>query len=126
MKDHSHAKCRWLIPFAVLGFAAAFTYAVYALWNGVLVNVVAVKAITYWQALGLLALAKILFSGFPSRRGHCGSHWKARMMERHWHSMDPEQREKMRQEMRQRFGDWPRPPWDEEGSKGGERPPGAP
>jgi len=114
-KDKSCFKFRWLIPFAVLGFVALFTYAVYALWNGVLVDVVAVKAISYWQALGILVLAKILFGGFPGRRGKFGPGWRGRMMAKRWQSLDPEQRARMREEMRRRFGDWPRPPWEEEG-----------
>jgi Ca2+/H+ antiporter, TMEM165/GDT1 family len=121
MHNHSCRKFWFLIPFAILGFAALFTWVVYALWNGVLVEVVAVKAITYWQALGLLLLAKILFGGFPCRGGggHCGgSHWRGRMMAKKWESLSPEDREKMREEMRHRFGDWPRPPWcDSEKSK---------
>ena len=116
MKDNSCFRFRWLIPFAVIGFVALFTYAVYALWNGVLVDVVAVKAISYWQALGLLVLAKILFGGFPGRRGGGGpGGWRGRMMAKRWQSMNPEQREKMREEMLRRFGDWPRPPWFDEG-----------
>jgi len=122
MKDKSCFRFRWLIPFAVLGFLALFTFAVHALWNGVLVNVVAVKAVSYWQALGLLVLAKILFGGFPGRRGGGGPGWRGRMMAKKWKSMDPEQREQMREEMRRRFGDWPRPPWDEAGDGSPERP----
>jgi hypothetical protein len=111
MNDHPCHRFRFLIPFAIIGFVALFTFAVYALWNGVLVDVVAVKAITYWQALGLLLLAKILFGGFPCRGGRCGPGWRGRMMAKRWASLSPEQREKMRDEMRHRFGDWPRPPW---------------
>jgi hypothetical protein len=44
MHNHSRKFC-FLIPFAVLGFVALFTWAVYALWNGVLIDVVGVKAI---------------------------------------------------------------------------------
>jgi hypothetical protein len=35
------------------------------------------------------------------------------MMAKKWDSLTPEQREKMREEMRHRFGDWPRPSWCE-------------
>jgi hypothetical protein len=112
--DHRCRRFRFLIPFAVLGFVALLTAAVYYLWNGVLANVVAVKTITYWQALGLLALAKILFGGFPG--GRCrggGPGRREHMLAKRWDRLDPEQREKMREKLRQRFGDWPRPPWCE-------------
>lgn len=111
MKNRSCAKYCFLIPLAVVGFLALFTYAVYALWNCVLVDVLAVKTITYWQALGLLVLAKILFGGFPHRRGGPCGHIRERIMSKRWASASPEEREKMRDEMRRRFGDWPHPPW---------------
>ncbi|MBK9989739.1 MAG: hypothetical protein IPP19_03105 [Verrucomicrobia bacterium] len=109
MKNHSCRKYCFLIPFAVVGFLALFTYAVYALWNGVLTDVLAVKAISYWQALGILVLSKILFGGFPHRRGGPCGHFRDHMMSKRWESATPEEREKMRGEMRRRFGDWPHP-----------------
>ncbi|MCX6952146.1 MAG: hypothetical protein NTV51_08260 [Verrucomicrobia bacterium] len=116
MKNHSFRKFRFLIPLAVLALIALVTFAVQSLWNGVLAEVVGVKTVTYWQALGLFVLAKLLFGGFPHRRGgRCGPKWKRRMMEERWESLTPEQREQMRDEMRKRFGDWPRPPWCERG-----------
>lgn len=105
---------RFLIPVFILAFVGALSAAVYGLWNHVLVDVVAVKAISYWQAVGLLLLARILFGGWPGRGGRCGPPWKERMMAKRWESLDPAQREKMtamREEMRRRFGDWPHPPW---------------
>jgi hypothetical protein len=109
MNSNSHRRLRMLIPFAVLAAVALFALVVHALWNGVLTDVLGVKAVTYWQALGLLVLAKILFGGFPCRGGG-GHSWRGRMMAKHWESLSPEQREHMREEMRHRFGDWPHPP----------------
>jgi Ca2+/H+ antiporter, TMEM165/GDT1 family len=100
-----------LIPLAVAGFVGLLAFIVYSLWNGVLVDVVAVKTITYWQALGLLVLSKILFGGFPCGRRGCGSRRKERIMAKYLESLDPGQRERMRAEMRHRFGEWPRPMW---------------
>ncbi|MFT3870138.1 MAG: hypothetical protein QM715_16950 [Nibricoccus sp.] len=110
MKNRSCAKYCFLIPVAVIAFLALFTYVVYALWNGVLTEVLAVKAISYWQALGILVLAKILFGGFPHRRGGPCGHFREHLMSKRWESSTPEEREKMREEMRRRFGDWPHPP----------------
>jgi len=118
MNDHPCRRFRMFIPLAVLAFVALLTFVVYSLWNGVLADVVGVKTITYWQALGLLVLSKILFGGFPGGRHRCGRGRHERMMAKHWESLGPEQREHMREEMRHRFGDWPRPPWcDDNASK---------
>ena len=105
-------KFRFLIPLFALGVVALVALAVYGLWNGVLTEVVGVKAVTYWQALGILVLSRLLFGGFPGRRGGpFGPPWRRRMMMKRWESLTSEQREKMREEMRKRFGDWPKPPW---------------
>jgi hypothetical protein len=116
MSNQSCRKFRFLIPLVVLGVVALLSFVVFALWNGVLSNVLGVKTITYWQALGLLVLARILFGGFPGRRGGpFGPPWRRHLMMERWQSLTPEQREAMREEMRQRFGDWPRPPWCDTG-----------
>jgi hypothetical protein len=127
MNANSHCRLRLLIPLAVLAFLAVLTFVVRATWNGVLVDVVAVRSITYWQALGLLLLARILFGGWPGRGRCIGGHFRERMMTKHWESLDPEQRDKMREEMRHRFGDWPRPSWCDtktKGQDGGAKPTG--
>ncbi len=54
------------IILAVL-FALVFAFLVQYLWNTILVSVFAVKMITFWQAFGIIILAKILFGG-------CGKH----------------------------------------------------
>lgn len=95
---------RILIPFIILAVLALFTFGVFTLWNNVLTQVIAVKTITFWQALGIFILARLLFGGFPPRRGF-GPPWRRRMFMERWQSMSPEQRE----ELRKHFGDWPRP-----------------
>ena len=118
MKNHCCRKFLFFIPFIILAVLALFTFAVFGLWNGVLTDVLGVKAITYWQALGLLVLAKILFGGFPGRRGGgFGPPWKRRMMMERWQSMTPEERE----ELRKRYGSWCDAGHSEE--KGPEEPP---
>lgn len=80
--------------FALIAVAIA-TFVVMSLWNALMPNIFAVKAITFWQALGLLVLSKLLFGGFRPYGG-AGRHWKRRMAER-WEQMTPEEREKFRQ-----------------------------
>jgi hypothetical protein len=113
MKNNSCCKFRFLIPVIVLGVVALLALAVHGLWNGVLADVLSVKTITYWQAVGILVLAKILFGGFPRRcGGRFGPPWRRHM--KRWHSLTPEQQDQMREEMRRRFGDWPTPCGDED------------
>ena len=82
----------------VLAFAALASFVVMRLWNWLTPAVFGWHAITFWQALGILLLSKILFGGFrggPHR--HCGG-WRNRMAKR-WEAMTPEEREKFRASM---------------------------
>ncbi len=45
--------------------------AIQALWNGILPEIMNVSTITYWQAMGLFVLSRILFGGFGGGK-HCG------------------------------------------------------
>ena len=46
-----------------------FGYAVMLLWNGVLPDLLGVRTIGYWQAVGLLVLCRLLVGGLhPFRR----------------------------------------------------------
>jgi hypothetical protein len=51
-------------------FALAFGWLVMLLWNWLMPMLFGLKAITYWQAFGILLLSKVLFSGMGhGRRG---------------------------------------------------------
>jgi hypothetical protein len=87
----------------VIAVGALIVWLVMVEWNGVVVPATGWHLITYWQALGLLVLCKILFGGF---RGPAGRwHSRRRMFER-WEKMTPEEREKFREGMRSRCGVW--------------------
>ncbi len=97
---------RRILKFVGIGVAAlvafvVFTFVVMSLWNWIIPPVVGWHPITFWQALGLLVLSKILFGGFW--RGSGRYHWRRRMMER-WEQMTPEEREKFREGMRSHCG----------------------
>jgi hypothetical protein len=77
-----------------------FSFVVLQLWNWLTPALFGWHPISFWQALGLLVLCKILFGGF---RGGPRMHWRRRMMER-WEQMTPEEREKFREGMRGRCG----------------------
>ena len=80
-----------------LAFAAIFTYVIMRLWNWLTPALFGWHVITFWQALGLLILCKILFGGFRGGPGR-HLHWRRRMFER-WEQMTPEEREKFRDSM---------------------------
>ena len=90
-------KRRWIkkVP-VIIAIATAATFvlsgAVMLLWNNVLTAVVHVSVITLWQAMGILVLSKILFSGFRGRRGMGGWHMRKRMFGK-WENMSAEEKE---------------------------------
>jgi hypothetical protein len=72
------------------------------LWNWLLPPLFGWRAITFWQALGLLALCRILFGGL-GRHGGPRPSFRRRMAQR-WEGMTPEERERFRQAMLDRCG----------------------
>ncbi len=92
----------FLIALAILIFIAAGGQLVLHLWNWLLPSLFGWRAITFWQAIGLLALCRLLFGGFAGRSFH-RSNWRRRMSER-WEHMTPEEREKFRHGMGGRCG----------------------
>ena len=94
-----------LAPLAVLGlllFVAIGGEVVKQLWNWLLPPLFGWRQVTFWQALGILALCRILFGGFGHGRSY-RSNIRRRMSER-WENMSPEERERLRQGMRARCG----------------------
>ncbi len=85
-----------------------FGFIVMNLWNAILPGVLHVGTISFWQALGILLLSKILFGGFHGGwRGGGRRQWKQKMNEK-WMSMTPEEKQKFQQEWRSRCGSWGR------------------
>jgi len=85
-------------------FLTALSFLVMGLWNWLMPAIFGLRMVTFWQALGLLILSKILFGGFIGRpRRHGGWNWLRPMSER-WAEMTPEEREKFRAHMWRDFG----------------------
>src|SRR5689334_5093792 len=98
---------KWILfaPLAIVGllaFIAVGGWVVQHLWNWLLPALFAWRQITFWQAVGLLALCRILFGGL-GMRGSPRSNFRRRMAER-WEQMTPEEREKLRGSWRGRCG----------------------
>jgi hypothetical protein len=100
----------FMAPMALVGilvFTALGAGVVRALWNWLLPALFGWPVLSFWQALALLALCRILFGGFGGRgfrRGYYGRHMAAR-----WQAMTPEERERFRQRMSARCGFGPAP-----------------
>jgi hypothetical protein len=92
-----------LIVFVV---ATAFGFIVMLLWNGLIPALFGGPVLSFWQAVGLLVLSRILFFGGPGGRFRRGGHgpWRRHFRER-WEHMSPEERERIRNRMRSRWGD---------------------
>lgn len=102
----------FIVPAAIAGlaaFAAIGGLVVMLLWNGIGPALFGFRAVTFWQAVGLLALCRILFgrSGFGRGMRRSGS-WRRRQGA--WARMSPEEREEMRRWLWERAG---RPPMPE-------------
>ncbi|HEV8579604.1 MAG TPA: hypothetical protein VGX68_11045 [Thermoanaerobaculia bacterium] len=94
-----------IAPFAILGlvlFVFIGGEIVMRLWNWLTPELFGWRQITFWQALGLLVLCRILFGG-PGMRGSGRSNWRRRMRKR-YETMTPEERERFRQRIRERWG----------------------
>ena len=95
------------IPFLAAGALFLISYIVMLLWNNLLPDILHVSAITYWQAMGILVLSKILFGFGGHGGGRGGAPWMRHKMER-FKNMSPEEQERFREEMRSRCGKWGR------------------
>ncbi|HSE38368.1 MAG TPA: hypothetical protein VLG74_13775 [Blastocatellia bacterium] len=111
-----------IAPLAILGmviFAWIGGEVVKLLWNWLAPALFGFRQITFWQALGLLALCRILFGGFGLGGGgkrNSGRRMEARINERvrerladRWEQMTPEEREKFRQGIRSGGADFEAP-----------------
>jgi hypothetical protein len=83
-----------------------FSAIVMGLWNAILPEVIAVKTISLWQAMGILLLSKILFGGFRGgwRSGEGKARWM--QMQQKLASMTPEEKEKFKSEWKNRCASW--------------------
>ena len=102
MRKLDFAKC------AVLGLLAITLLGVVTmlLWNWLVPDLFNGPVITYWQALGLLVLSKILFWGWGGKRHYqtpgATPYWKHRFYEK-FSNMPAEQREEFKRRMKEKW-----------------------
>lgn len=102
-----HRRWLWKIPLFGVGIAGVIalkSVVVMALWNALVPELFHGPTLTFLQAVGISVLAKLLVGfGFGHHRGwhkhHRKHFWKAR-----WAKLSPEEREKLREEIKQRCG----------------------
>lgn len=85
-------------------FVGVLSWVVMFLWNAILPDTVGVKPLTYWKAMGLLVLSKILFGGFGRGRGSWKQKGRKKFQEKFqdkwqnkWMGMSEEERREAQQ-----------------------------
>lgn len=109
-------KKRFLMPVIGLVAIAIFSAAVMLLWNCLIPAIFGLTTISFWQALGLLALTRILFGGISGgMRGRFGGHGmrgfgrmndKNNLIRERWMQMSDEERKEFmkKRKMMRDFG----------------------
>ncbi|RDB04895.1 hypothetical protein [Runella aurantiaca] len=99
----------WLFPLFAAVAALALGGVVKWLWNAILPPLLGVGIISFWQAVGLLVLCRILFGNFgrgsmggnhrwnQGNRFQGGGAWREK-----WRNMTDEERAKLKEEWRKR------------------------
>jgi len=77
------------------------------LWNWLVPELFHGPVITFWQALGLFILSKILLTGFV-KKNHQGPPWRHYWKDK-WGKMTPEDRDRFKQRIQDKWcRDWDR------------------
>ncbi|MGD0891194.1 MAG: hypothetical protein ABR923_06645 [Terracidiphilus sp.] len=99
-------KRKWkfvLAPIALVVFVGIVGEVVMHLWNWLLPMLFGWHPVTFWQAIGLLVLCRILFGGFGGHNHDGRARLRKRFDER-WDQLSPEERERLSQGWRGRCG----------------------
>ena len=127
---YGHGRSFWVMKIikvilivAIVGSAMSFL--VMMLWNQLMPALFGVSTITFWQSLGILVLAKLIF-GFS--RGWSGGHWGGHHRHQYWKSkmedrlknMSPEERDRFREDWKRRCSGWKHYNWGQEKNEGDE------
>lgn len=89
------------IIFSVLAFIFLIPYVLMLLWNGILPKVIHVETISYWQAVGIFIISKILFGGLKMKG--CGGEKQkiTQKLQDKWMNMTPEEKEIFKQKWKE-------------------------
>ena len=91
------------MPIGFLAIAAGVSAVVMLLWNWLMPSLFGLITISFWQALGILVLCRLLFGGLGSwhNRMHGG---RMNHIHEKWMKMTPEQREEFVNKRKEHFG----------------------
>ena len=85
----------------VVAGLAVFGLIVMLLWNWLVPALFHGPVLQYWQAVGLLALSRLLFGGLRGRGGWHG-HGRHRMWRERWEQLTPQERARLRERFESR------------------------
>lgn len=100
-------KLRFLKPIIFLALIAVFTAIIMGLWNWLMPVIFGLTTITFWQALGLFILGRLLFgrikpARWGGRRHGFGSEFgRMNPIHKKWKKMTQEQRQEFHNRRRQ-------------------------
>jgi hypothetical protein len=89
---------KWHFAPLILLAIAGFSLVTMLLWNALLPVLFHFPLITFWQALGLLVLSRLLLSGGMHHKGW--RHHREIQIREKWMHMTPEEREKFSQRLK--------------------------
>jgi hypothetical protein len=101
----------WIGKMVIFGslMVVLFGLVTQLLWNWLVPVLFSGPVISFWQAMGLLVLSKLLFWGFGGHNKKWSSHrnhqWKGQWMER-YSKLSPEDREKFKQKFKEKWCSW--------------------
>ena len=95
---------KWIVKMVAFGLMAIALVglATMLLWNWLVPELFHGPVISFWQALGLLVLTKILFWSFAKKSHNYGGHWRPYWKDK-WNAMTPEVRERFKQKMKDKW-----------------------
>jgi hypothetical protein len=106
---HRHRRRFWMVPLILIAVLLKTAIMMF-LWNKLVPDLFHGPVLTYWHALGLMILVKLLvgFGGGFGRFGHhrhFGPHnhfRRHRHMKNFWKGLSDEERQRLREELRRR------------------------
>jgi hypothetical protein len=99
----------FVAPPAIVLLVTLCVEVVMHLWNWLVPTLFGWHPITFWQALGLLVLCRILFGSWGGHGSNRGRSPSRRVTAEVWERMTPEEREKFRKDRGGRCGEFRAP-----------------